>query len=68
MEEALALAETLRATAAARPWRADDGEPVPVQLSIGVASGREGLEPLLRRADAALYRAKAEGRNRVVAG
>ncbi|GIX38581.1 MAG: hypothetical protein KatS3mg128_1072 [Silanimonas sp.] len=68
MEEALALAETLRATAAARPWRADDGEPVPVQFSIGVASGREGLEALLRRADAALYRAKAEGRNRVVAG
>ena len=42
-----------------------------VTLSIGVASGRDGdsLETLRHRADAALYDAKAAGRNRVsVAG
>ncbi|MCL4810659.1 MAG: diguanylate cyclase [Thermoanaerobaculia bacterium] len=46
---------------------------VPVTVSVGVASTEEGTEAfevsrLLRRADAALYRAKAEGRNRVAAG
>ena len=40
-----------------------------VTMSIGMASldvGRDDAEDLIRRADAALYRAKAEGRNRVV--
>ena len=37
-------------------------------ISIGVASadGCSSLEELLARADAALYRAKKEGRNRIV--
>ena len=42
---------------------------IPVRLSLGVvsASNREdcGCSVLLRRADDALYRAKANGRNRV---
>ncbi|MBI2448302.1 GGDEF domain-containing protein [Candidatus Microgenomates bacterium] len=38
-----------------------------ITVSIGVASGREGLTKILQRADIALYRAKREGRNRVVA-
>ena len=47
--------------------------PVPLTVSIGVAStedrpGPSGAAELLQRADAALYRAKGEGRNRVAAG
>ena len=43
-----------------------DGEPVRVTISIGVAAASDDLGESLRRADAALYRAKDEGRNRVV--
>jgi len=48
-------------------WR---NERLAVTISTGVASAtdpQEPLEALLRRTDNALYRAKAEGRNRVVA-
>ena len=40
----------------------------PISISIGVAQhqSEESIESLLRRADAALYQAKAAGRNRVV--
>ncbi len=43
---------------------------IPVTVSIGAAystGGEENSEALLRRADEALYRAKREGRNRVIA-
>ncbi len=46
-----------------------DAQPVPPTLSIGIATSPEhGLtgEELLRSADAALYSAKAAGRNRIV--
>ncbi|MXP63941.1 PleD family two-component system response regulator [Roseomonas sp. M0104] len=66
-EEALQVAERLRATVAERPVPTGQGGQLHVTTSIGVALARsgEGLSTLLRAADAALYRAKANGRNRV---
>lgn len=57
------LAEHLRAQVARDPFL--DGHRITV--SVGVASHREGdeVETLVARSDAALYRAKAGGRNRV---
>ena len=61
-------AEVHRAAVAAMPA----GLPQPLQITAsfgvtGLRAGDEGLPDLLERADAALYRAKAEGRDRVVA-
>lgn len=68
LPEALAQAEALRAALAARPLSVETRH-VGVTLSIGVAPASAddmSLEAVLARADAALYRAKADGRNRVV--
>lgn len=67
---AVALAETLRSAMGAAPFEAD-GASLSISASIGVGtmvpSDRE-YDDVLRRADAALYAAKARGRNRVEVG
>jgi len=41
-----------------------DGRDVFVGASVGIATGRRGAEDLLRKADLAMYRAKADGKGR----
>jgi diguanylate cyclase (GGDEF)-like protein/PAS domain S-box-containing protein len=65
---AAAVAERLRQQVAAQCVTVE-GEPIRYTISLGVAEmddGVAGLDALLRRADQALYAAKARGRNRVV--
>lgn len=69
LEGALAVAERLRERVGERPVLDDHGTPVHLTASIGVAEYTTGSrDDLLRRADAGLYRAKQEGKNRVAAG
>jgi len=64
------VAERLRRRTASEPFvvRGGQGE-IEVTVSIGLASlaAGDGVADVLKRADQALYRAKREGRNRVVA-
>ena len=65
-----AFAERVRAAVKARPFATRPGEPaLTLTASIGVATFPaariESVEDLFARADAALYRAKADGRDRV---
>ena len=80
-EEARAVAERLCETVAARPVPVQDGPPVWVTASVGMAhlargrtplpayldpaEGRRAADALVAQADRALYRSKAEGRARV---
>lgn len=68
IQKAENVAERLREQIAAQPFKSGDLS-IPVTISAGVAEGRHGEDAtdLLMRADAALYRAKKEGRNMVVA-
>jgi len=64
--EALNAAERLRDALVRRPW-AWQGESLRLTVSTGVAAWRgpnDEVELLLKRADAALYRAKSLGRDR----
>ncbi|MDE2029244.1 MAG: PleD family two-component system response regulator [Alphaproteobacteria bacterium] len=64
------IAERLRHSIAATPVPLPDGGELPVTISIGIADTRPDLESapnrVFERADAALYRAKQDGRNRVI--
>ncbi len=73
LDEAWALADKLRATFELQDfthaWQT--GRAIPFTVSIGVAGrtpDETEVSPVLKRADEALYRAKAGGRNRVERG
>jgi two-component system cell cycle response regulator len=70
MAVAAMVAERLRRRIAAEPFPINQGQQsIPVTLSIGIAALRgrdDDATNLLKRADKALYRAKRDGRNRVV--
>ena len=68
--QAASLAEQVRKRLEAKKWAVGSSGAVvgTVTASFGVAERREGegAEELIKRADQALYRAKASGRNRIV--
>lgn len=67
---AMMVAERLRQRVGEHPFKIEGGAELNVTVSIGIGvveeAGDTG-EKVLERADAALYRAKRDGRNRVVA-
>ena len=67
IDEATRCAERIRAAVEALSVPIQHGAPLHVTLSLGVAGfiGSETAEELIANADAALYRAKQSGRNRV---
>ncbi|OZB58159.1 MAG: GGDEF domain-containing protein [Lysobacterales bacterium 14-68-21] len=68
-DSAIAIADRIRLAVEANPLD-HEGMMMTVSASIGVASScnaGHALQRLCRRADAALYRAKRDGRNRVIA-
>ncbi len=72
LADAERIAERIRLHVAGAPFRIMRGEEtLSVTISVGVAASLKGevsSESLLKRADAAMYEAKAAGRNRVIAG
>jgi two-component system cell cycle response regulator len=71
LDDARRFAEGLRATLEGKAFEFE-GVPLKVTASLGVATAGPGTfetpESLVKQADDNLYRAKREGRNRVVAG
>ena len=66
-EDAVNLAEELRALVMHEPLRIANGETIKATISVGIAGGRGPelqLDMLVDRADAAMYAAKSLGRNR----
>jgi two-component system cell cycle response regulator len=71
LDHAHRIAERIRLHVAGSPFRVMGGEELlTVTISIGVAASLgegDGPAPLVKRADQAMYEAKATGRNRVIA-
>jgi two-component system cell cycle response regulator len=70
LSKAYLVGERLRQCIASQPFILADGSAIEVTASVGVAcleSASDTPEALLKRADQALYSAKRDGRNRVVA-
>ena len=69
-DAAAVVAERIRCTVEEHDFELPDARTARVTVSLGVVTvgprGPDAWEPLLRRADDALYRAKRSGRNRVV--
>lgn len=69
LDAASIIAERLRKSIAGNSFSLNKMQGIPVTVSIGLAGlvdVSDNLDKLLKRADEALYRAKREGRNRVV--
>jgi two-component system cell cycle response regulator len=67
--QAQGVAERVRQSIAERTFEAGSTRSLPITVSVGLAMNEhehDTPESLLKRADIALYRAKREGRNRVV--
>ncbi|MFN8668641.1 MAG: tetratricopeptide repeat-containing diguanylate cyclase [Gemmatimonadaceae bacterium] len=65
--EARGVAERMRFAVAASPlWHPQGDIAITVSIGVATAHGAEQAEAVLSRADVALYRAKAAGRDRVV--
>jgi two-component system, cell cycle response regulator len=70
LRRAFQVAERLRVRVAADPFEISRGQFIDVTASVGIAAiqGRsDTIEDLFKRADNALYAAKRQGRNRVLA-
>jgi two-component system cell cycle response regulator len=68
--DACQIGERIRQSIASEPFHINRDTKIHVTASVGIATiegGNKTLEWLLERADGALYTAKKEGRNRVVA-
>ncbi|WDR05706.1 PleD family two-component system response regulator [Devosia rhodophyticola] len=69
VRQAESVAERVRVAVAETPFDIGSGKKLTVTVSLGVAlneGAADSPESLMKRADVALYRAKREGRNRVV--
>ena len=70
MAVATMVAERLRRRIASEPFSISQGsDRIEVTISVGIAAigdAQDSAQALLKRADQALYRAKRDGRNRVV--
>jgi diguanylate cyclase (GGDEF)-like protein/PAS domain S-box-containing protein len=63
LDQAIRIGERLRKTCSSHVRASDDGDPVTISIGVAMSTGGLDADALLHRADEALYRAKADGRN-----